>query len=164
MPKKVFFSFHYDNDNWRVSQVRNIGAIEGDPVVSDNKWEEIKKGGDKAIQKWIDDNLAGRSCTIVLVGSKTAKRKWIEYEIEKSWKDGKGVFGIYIHKLKNKDGVQDTQGQNPFENIKIDGKKLSTIVKCYDSTYSSSTYVYDDIKENIEDWITESIRIRKDAD
>ena len=32
------------------------------------------------------------------------------------------------------------------------------------STYNSSTYVYDYIKENIEDWITQAIRIREDAD
>lgn len=29
MARKVFFSFHYQPDNWRVSQVRNIGVIEG---------------------------------------------------------------------------------------------------------------------------------------
>ena len=29
MARKAFFSFHYQPDNWRVSQVRNIGVIEG---------------------------------------------------------------------------------------------------------------------------------------
>ena len=28
--------------------------------------------------------MYGRSCTIVLIGSETAGRKWIKYEIEKS--------------------------------------------------------------------------------
>lgn len=53
MARKVFFSFHYDPDCWRASQIRNIGALEGNSPVSDNKWEEIKKGGDTAIEKWI---------------------------------------------------------------------------------------------------------------
>ena len=99
--RKVFFSFHYEKDNWEASQVRNIGKIEGNPVASDNKWEEVKRDGNAAIKKWIDDNLKNRSCTIVLVGEETAGRKWINYEIKKSWEDGKGVIGIYIHGLKD---------------------------------------------------------------
>ena len=37
MIRKVFFSFHYKRDNWRAAQVRNIGVIEGNKTVSDNK-------------------------------------------------------------------------------------------------------------------------------
>jgi hypothetical protein len=96
MGRRVFYSFHYKPDNWRASQVRNIGVIEGNKPVSDNDWEKVKKGGDKAIQNWIDDQLKGRSCTIVLIGEKTAGRKWIKYEIEKSWNSGKGVLGRFF--------------------------------------------------------------------
>lgn len=83
MARQVFYSFHYDNDNWRASQVRNIGVIEGNRPAPDNDWETIKKGGDAAIQNWINNQLRYRSCTIVLIGSNTAGRKWINYEIEK---------------------------------------------------------------------------------
>ena len=120
MARKVFFSFHYKPDNWRASQVRNIGAIEGNKSVNDNTWEEVKKGGDTAIQKWIDNNLYGKSCCIVLVGEKTAGRKWIKYEIKKAWADGKGVLGICIHNLKDKEGNQSVKGRNPFENFTIE--------------------------------------------
>lgn len=27
MARRVFFSFHFDNDFWRVQQVRNINAL-----------------------------------------------------------------------------------------------------------------------------------------
>jgi len=81
MARRVFYSFHYLPDAWRTSQVRNIGAIEGSKPASDNDWEAVKKGGEKAIQKWIDDQLDGRSCTVVLIGKDTAKRKWINYQI-----------------------------------------------------------------------------------
>ena len=43
MKRKVFYSFHFDNDNWRAGQVRNMGVVEGNQPVSGNKWEEIKK-------------------------------------------------------------------------------------------------------------------------
>src|SRR5260370_41162731 len=44
MARKVFFSFHYKADSWRTSQVRNIGAIEGNAPVADNDWESMTKG------------------------------------------------------------------------------------------------------------------------
>ena len=67
MARRVFCSFHYAPDNWRASQVRNIGVIEGNRPATDNDWESITRGGDKAIKRWIADQLSGRSCTVVLV-------------------------------------------------------------------------------------------------
>ena len=162
MARKVFFSFQFKKDHWRAGQVRNIGAIEGNSEVSDNKWEQIKEEGDNAVKKWINENMVGRSCLVVLIGNGTANRKWINYEIEKAWSDKKGVVGIYIHNLKNTEGEQDTQGNNPFDYVYHDGKKLSTIVKAYNSSFSTSTYVYDDIKEKLSDLIDEAIKIRAD--
>ena len=73
--RRVFYSFHYIPDNWRASQVRNIGTVEGNKPASDNDWESITKKGDAAIKEWIDGQLSGRSCCVVLVGEKTANRK-----------------------------------------------------------------------------------------
>ena len=64
--RQVFYSFHYEPDNWRASIVRNIGVVEGNRIVSDNDWEEVKRGGDAAIKRWIDSNMEYRSCLIVL--------------------------------------------------------------------------------------------------
>ncbi len=162
MPHRVFFSFHYKPDNWRASQVRNIGAIDGNAPVSDNDWEAITRGGDEAIERWIADQMHGRTCAIVLIGSATAGRKWITYEISKTWNAGKGVVGIYIHNLKDRNQQQSAKGSNPFAHVtmKRDGAKLSTIVKAYDPPYSESTEVYAHIKERIERWVDEAITIR----
>jgi hypothetical protein len=162
MAKKAFFSFHYDLDNWRASQVRNMGMVEGNIPVSDNDWEKVTRGGDQAIKNWIAGQLKGRVCTVVLVGEYTASRKWVKYEIEESWNANRGVVGIHIHGLKNRSGDQGTKGKNPFENVFINGKKLSSIVKLYDTPYVSSTYVYDYIKENMAAWVDEAIKIRAD--
>ena len=124
MTRRAFYSFHYKPDNWRASQVRNMGVIEGNSPVSDNDWETITGKGDDAIKEWINEQLKGRSCTIVLIGSKTAGRKWIKYEIEKSWNDGKGVVGLYIHNLKDVDGNQSTMGRNPFEDFTVVSRTL----------------------------------------
>ena len=160
MARRVFFSFHYKPDNWRAAQVRNAGVVEGNTPVSDNDWESVTKGGDSAIQKWIDDQIKGKSCAVILIGTHTAGRKWIKYEIKKAWDDKKGVLGVYIHKLKNNDGEQSDKGKNPFEDFTVGGKKLSTIVKAYDPPYKSSNYVYNHIKDNIADWVEDAITIR----
>jgi hypothetical protein len=83
MARKVFYSFHYKPDNSRAAQVRNIGVLEGNNPVSDNQWETITRGGDAAIERWIANQMQGRSCTIVLIGQNTANRKWINHEIIK---------------------------------------------------------------------------------
>lgn len=160
MARKSFFSFHYVPDNWRASQVRNIGALEGNVPVSDNDWEKVTKGGDAAIKKWIDDQMTGRSCVVVLIGTNTAGRKWINYEIKKAWEDGKGVVGVYIHGLKDKDEKQSTKGANPFLGITASGVALGSIVIAHDPPYSTSTYVYDHIKQNLAKWVEDAIALR----
>lgn len=162
MPRKCFYSFHYAPDNWRVSTIRNIGAIDGSQSVADNKWEEITKGGDDAIKKWIAGEMSGKSCTIVLIGSGTAGRKWINHEIVKTWDDKKGVLGIYIHKILDRNSKQSTKGGNPFDHITLGGTttKLSSIVKAYDPPYSDSKQAYNYISDNVENWVDEAIKIR----
>lgn len=162
MARKCFFSFHYKPDNFRASQVRNIRAIEGNQTVSDNDWEEVTKGADDAIKKWISSQMKGRTCAVVLIGNGTAGRKWINHEIVKAWDDGLGVVGIYIHGLKNSDGETTTKGSNPFDYINHGntGKKLSSIVKCYDPGGSDSKARYAWISEHLENAVEEAIKIR----
>lgn len=160
MARKCFYSFHYKPDNWRASKVRNIGVIEGNQPVSDNDWEAITKGGDAAIQNWIDGQLSGKSCSIVLIGTNTAGRKWINYEIEKSWNDKKGLVGIYIHNLFDVQNKQASKGKNPFAGYSVNDKPLSSIVKAYDPPQTTSSGVYNHISANIEDWVEEAIKIR----
>ncbi|NTU74200.1 TIR domain-containing protein [Candidatus Roizmanbacteria bacterium] len=162
--RNCFYSFHYIPDNWRAATVRSIGAIDGNKPTSDNNWETVKKGGDAAIEKWISDQMSGKSCVVVLAGSNTAGRKWINHEIIKGWDDGKGVVGIYIHGLKDSDGKVSSKGDNPFDYIGYGntGKKLSSIVKCYNPTGSTSQERYDWISKHLANAVEEAIKIRKD--
>jgi hypothetical protein len=170
MAKNVFFSFNYKADAWRAAQVRNMGVVEGNQPVSDNDWEQIARGGDQAIKQWIDEQMKGKSCCVVLIGSATAGRKWINYEIQKAWDDGKGVLGIYIHNLKDSDGRTTWKGRNPFEDITVmignNTCPLSQIVNAYDpparswGNTSISQQVYDYINQHLAGWVEEAIRIR----
>ena len=138
-----------------------MGVIEGNRPATDNDWESVKKGGDAAIQKWINDQMKYRSCTVVLVGSNTANRKWINYEIQKSWSERMGVVGIHIHHLKDSNQSQAYQGSNPFGYVYSNGMYLSQAVKLYNSPHTDSKDVYKYISDNIAGWTEEAIKIRE---
>jgi antiphage defense system Thoeris ThsB-like protein len=161
MPRRVFYSFHYDADGARVSQVRNMGVVEGSPIASDNEWETIKRGGDPAIKRWIDTQMQGTSCCVVLIGSATADRKWVNYEIDQAWKQQKGVVGVHIYELKNLQGEKARSGSNPLDYVLISpGRAVSSVAKTYDPPPVDSKEVYAYIKTNLASWIEEAIRIR----
>ena len=160
MARKVFFSFHYKPDNWRASKVRNIGKVEGNSPASDNGWETVTKGGDAAIKKWIDDQMHGRSCVVVLVGANTAGRKWIKYEIKRAWEAGKGLVGIHVNKLTDVGGQTSAKGANPFAGVTVDDVALGPLVKCHTPSGTTSKAAYADISDNIETWIEDAIAAR----
>ncbi|WP_445337397.1 TIR domain-containing protein [Clavibacter sp. CFBP 8614] len=113
MAKAVFFSFYYDNDVHRVQLVRNINALEGQPELTAQAWEEVKAKGPKAIQVWIDEKMKGKSAVIVLIGEETASRPWVKYEILRAWELKKPLLGVRIHGLSSL-GKVGAKGQDPF--------------------------------------------------
>lgn len=116
MARRVFFSFHYQRDLWRVNVVRNSGLVEGVAAAGFHDaslWEKTKREGDAAIKRLIDERLIGTSVTVVLIGAETAYRRYVSYEIEKSVELGNGIFGIRINHLKDRDGRVDSPGPVP---------------------------------------------------
>lgn len=155
----VFYSFHFNNDVMRVQQIRNIGAIEGNSAINANEWERIKRSGKTAVQNWIDENMNYKRCVIVLIGSETASRPWVKYEIERAWNQGKAIIGIYIHNIRCVRNGTCRKGRNPFDEFTFDdGRKLSSVVTCYDPDPSQA---YRDIASNISSWIDHAIRNKR---
>jgi hypothetical protein len=157
MARKIFFSFHYERDAWRAGQVRNCNVVSSEDrygFIDAVDWESIKKKGDGAIERWIDDQLKNTSVTAVLIGAETASREWVQCEIEKSWNRGNGIVGIRIHNIKDQDQKTDTPGRNPFDDFKLpDGTLLSSVCKTYD-------WVTDDGRKNLGKWADEAADIR----
>lgn len=155
--RNVFYSFHFDNDVMRVQQVRNMGVIEGNSPVAPNVWEEVKRKGDKAIEDWIDDNMKGKSCVVVLIGSDTSKRPWVKYEIEKAWKDSKGVLGIHIHNLNCPNSGTCTMGADPLAAFTFKRNGVVVVPKTYNPKSSDA---YNAIAANLDAWVEEAIKLR----
>ena len=108
--------------------------------------------------------IAPAQAVLVLGGMYAAHSKWIDYEIEMAWNEGKGLVGVDIHNLKDREGNQSAKGGNPFDGFTVgkDKRRLNEVVKAYDPPYLTSTNVYSYISENLADWIEEAIKIRNE--
>ncbi len=161
MARRLFFSFHFERDVWRVQQVRQswrFTDLELPTFYNATQWEDVKRGGDAAIKKFINDGISRATCTVLLVGAQTASRDWVKYEIQESYKADKGLVTVYIHDIKNQSQQTDTRGVNPLSNFQIEqgGQKvlLSSLFKAYD-------WVSGNGRDNIHKWVEEAITIRK---
>jgi len=106
MARKVFFSFKYE-DVTRAMVIRNSWVTKGREAagfIDKAEFEKVKRQGDNAIENWIDKQLEGTTVTVVLVGEKTCRSRWVKYEIEKSIERGNGLLGIDISKIKDFQG------------------------------------------------------------
>lgn len=114
MARRVFFSFHYENDINRSMVVRNSWVTQGKEAagfIDKVEFEQIKRQGEKAICNWIDKQLEGTSVTVVLIGAKTLDRPFVQYEICKSLQRGNGVIGIHINGIKDmRTGMTSARG------------------------------------------------------
>lgn len=152
MAKTVFYSFHYDRDVHRVQLVRNINALEGQPLLNSQDWEQVRRQGDKAVIAWIDKQMTYKRAVIVLIGRETASRPWVQYEIKKAWQDRKPMLGVRIHGLSSM-GTVDSAGPNPFE--KVLG---FNVVPVFDPTQTNwsgqidSKATYQAVADNLEQW------------
>lgn len=116
MARRVFFSFHFDDDIWRANQVRNANVVEGPDVAGffdHSEYEEAQKTGDEGIKRMINRHLKDTSVTIVLIGTNTASRRWVKYEIAQSIAQKNGLLGVYIHHLKDRNSETSTRGPKP---------------------------------------------------
>jgi hypothetical protein len=147
--KSVFFSFHYKRDVSRVQLVRNINALEGQPLLNPQDWEEVQRKGDRAVETWIHDQMAYKRAVIVLIGQETASRPWVIYEINKAWSDKKPLLGIQIHGLSSFGSI-DRPGPNPF-NEKAGIPVFDPTVKDWRGNTDSQA-TYNKIVENLEWW------------
>jgi|LSQX01.2.fsa_nt_gb hypothetical protein len=137
MARRVYFAFHYQNDISRVNIVRNSGIIEGPSQAGfydASLWEEAKKASDIGIKRMINKGLEGTTVTVFLLGSETARRRWVRYELEESVSRGNGMLAIYIHRLKDFHGYTCSQGENIFDTFTFQnsGRTLSTVYPVYD--------------------------------
>jgi hypothetical protein len=116
MARRVYFAFHFENDIWRVNQVRNSNVVAGPDLAGffdHSEYEEAKKKGEEEIKRLIRAKLNNTTVTVVLIGTETANRPYVKYEIAQSIARKNGLLGVYIHHLKNQAGQTSPRGPEP---------------------------------------------------
>lgn len=154
--KTVFYSFHYERDVSRVQLVRNINALEGQPLLNAQDWEAVRQRGQQAIVNWIDEQMRYKRAVVVLIGQETASRPWVIYEIEKAWQAKKPLVGVRIHGLSSF-GMADHPGANPFDKASgVSGIPVfdPTRVDWRGSIDTKATYA--DLVNNLEGWVAQA--------
>lgn len=154
----VFYSFHYQNDYWRVQQVRNIGSIDQSGSIAAQDWEKVRYKTDQGIKNWIDTQMNYKSAVVVLIGAETASREWVQYEIQRAWDMKKSLLGIRIHGLKDNGGHTSREGGDPFARISGLGgwnpkpPIFDPTVRTYSGTIDSQE-TYAELARNLGYWI-----------
>lgn len=148
--RNVYFSFHYkDVEDFRANVVRNSGKFRksGDLFRDASIWEEAEEKKVSALKTLVCDELRGTSVTCVLIGTETYSRRWVRYEIAKSFELKKGQLGVGINWIKGKNGfIKLLPGENPFKylgcKISNDGKTVELFEK-----ENGSWIAYRDLKK-----------------
>lgn len=165
MIRRVFFSFHYEDDYWRAWVVRNSNVVRNSRVIEKTtgyvdyaEWETIKRS-DEAIKRWINNQLDGTSVTVVLIGSETSARPYVRYELQQSWNRGNGILGIYIHNIKDRFEKTSRRGNTHFGPI-FPPKFINDYKSTFDDRFESYDWItdfgYNQGYLNLDRWIEEA--------
>lgn len=133
MARRTFFSFHYKPDVSRAWVVRNSwvtkvaqGEREDAGFFDSSVFESKQRESDEALKRFLSEGLKNTSVTCVLVGAETSLRRWVRYEILRSFMRGNGLLAVRIHTIGDLNRRQCAEGFNPFENLafKVSGNEI----------------------------------------
>lgn len=159
MARKVFFSFHYERDSQRVSQIRECNSVSQhftrSPFLSKSEWESIERIGPTAIKNWIDKNMDGTSVVILCFGLKTSTRPWVKYELEKAHREKRGIVAIDLSGMRTMQNEVDAAGVNP---LKKAFDSAGTELFNYD-TYKTYHWINDGGRINIDKWVEKAAQL-----
>ena len=159
MARSVFYSFHYQNDISRVMVVRNRWVTFGNQLISGvidhADFERVKRQGDASIKRWIDSQLNGTSSTVVLIGSDTLNRPYVQYEICESIKRGNAIIGVYIHRIRDFTGYSSSACNQHTVIGHYNNGNPAYFDVIADGIYD---YVVNDGYNNLDSWIESAVR------
>jgi len=161
MARHVFYALHYEADRSRIAGLLQSHALEANPELSQADWAKLRRGGEFATRRWIEEQLKGRSCTVVLIGTHTAARPLVHYAIQRSRQLHLGLLGIYVHGLNDNRGLPSQKGENAFEHPECDLGSMSGKIPVYDPPGTDSQMIYRYIVDNMAQWADEAAALTR---
>lgn len=108
--KNVFISHHHKDDK-AVTNFSNLLAGK-DYIVRNSSIRAKPRNQDRLDKKMVSDEtirrllrmkMAWAGTVVVLVGSETHSREWVNWEIEEAERQGKRILGVYMQGAKDSD-------------------------------------------------------------
>lgn len=127
------FLFHYKPDVTRAWVVRNSwvtklvqGERDDAGFFDSSVFEAAQRESDEALQRFLREGLKNTTVTCVLVGSETALRRWVRYEIFQSFMRGNGLLAVRVHSIPGFNKLTGAEGFNPFSSVAftVDGDQI----------------------------------------
>jgi hypothetical protein len=116
--RRCFFIFDYENDLDEARRIAEMGLVQAESAAGFNdltQWSTAKARGVEEVKRQIDEALVGTSCSVVLIGPRTASLGYVSYAMERSIQRHNGLLGIHIHALKNPMAAAGERGPLPYE-------------------------------------------------
>ena len=152
--RKIFPSYDWDEDVWRVNQIVNLPFIVGAELagfVKNVPNEEVRKS-DAAVQRWIDENMEGCSCLVLLIGEKTYLSRWVKYELERATQKRMGRLNVYLEGMPDRYGIPSKRGKDPYAHhgmyVPVDTPGVFIV--------NESSWIRDNGLYNIGNWIEDA--------
>jgi hypothetical protein len=108
--KNVFISHHHKDDK-AVTDFTNLLAGK-DYIIKNSSIRAKPKNTERLSQKLVSDEairrilrmkMAWAGTVIVLIGSETHERDWVNWEIDEANKQGKRIIGVFMQGAKDSD-------------------------------------------------------------
>jgi hypothetical protein len=116
MNRRIYLDFDLENDLWRVDQLRSqlLGPAADQAGFFDPKeYEELLRQDTDALRQRIAERIAGTSVTLILIGTESASRPFVQLGIEESIAHQNGFVGIHIHAMDDELGAPSQSGPQP---------------------------------------------------
>ena len=119
--RKAFFSFYF-GDIMRVNVVRNAwkivrpdSALGGRTFYDSSLWENRQLEDPETLKRLIREGVEYTSAVCVLIGTETAIRRWVRYEIARAVIDKRGLLAIHLNGIRHHQLlVPHVRGSNPL--------------------------------------------------
>jgi len=108
--KNVFISHHHKDDE-AVTNFTSLLAgkdynIRNSSIrIKEKNKERLKKNliPRKILERLLSMKMKWAGTVVVLIGSQTASRDWVNWEIEEAARQGKRIVGVFMHGAKDSD-------------------------------------------------------------
>jgi hypothetical protein len=124
--RKAFFSFNFA-DIMRVNVVRDAwkvvnpeSPLGGRTFYDSSLWERRQIEDPETVKRLIREGVGYTSAVCVLVGTETALRRWVRYEIARAVIDKRGLLAVHLNGIRHHNLlVPHVRGPNPLASMAV---------------------------------------------